>query len=107
MDESRFSQNSGPCQWHNDIQSRLNEVRNLVTNHQQRKLTEEQSERNDVLVNKFVWFKGSKGKTWKQIEKFCCKPLVFQMRELQLYIEDDIRSKHPNISDLEFHNFLK
>ena len=53
------------------------------------------------MVNKFVWFKGKKGKIWKQIEKFCCKPSVFQMKELQFHIEDDMRRNNPDISDDE------
>ena len=101
MESPPFSQNPISCKWHNEIQSSLSEVKNLVTNHQQQKLTEEQVERNDELVKKFVWFKGKKGKVWKQIEKFCCKPSVFQMRDIQLHIEDDFSRSFPQISDEE------
>ena len=92
-------QNPLSCKWHNDIQSSLSEVKNLVTNHQQQKLTEEQVERNDELVKKFVWFKGKKGKVWKQIEKFRCKPSVFQIKDIHLHIEDDIRRNNPEIPE--------
>ena len=34
---------SQKCEWHNDIQSKLTEVKNLVVNHQQQELSEEQS----------------------------------------------------------------
>ena len=47
----------GHCKWHEHIQSKLTEVKKLVTNHQQKKLNKEQSKRNEELVKKFVWFK--------------------------------------------------
>ena len=101
MEPPPFPQTSCNCEWHTDIQSSLGEVKNHVTNHQQQVLTEEQTKRNYELVKKFVWFKGQKGKIWKQIEKFCCKPSVFQMRDIQLHIEDDFSRSFPQISDEE------
>ena len=93
------SEKSCHCKWHNDIQKCINEVENLVKNHQQQELNDDQLNKNEELVKKFVWFKGKKGKIWKQIEKFCCKPSVFQMKDIQIHIEDEIRRKDPDISD--------
>ena len=51
------------CGWHFEIQSRLSEIKNLVTNHQPQELTNEQLKRNDELIKKFVLFiKEGKGK---------------------------------------------
>lgn len=98
MEPPPFAQSSSNCKWHNDIQSSLDEVKNLVRHHQQQELTEEQKKRNDELVQKFVCFKGQKGRMWKSIEKFYCKPSVFQMKDIQLHIEDDIKREKPGIS---------
>ena len=89
------------CNWHSDIQSSLDGVKNLLTNHQQQELNEEQLKQNEEFVRKFVWWRDKKGKMWKRIEKFCCKPSVFQMKDIQIHIEEDIRRGHPSISNEE------
>ena len=87
------------CVWHDEIQASLNKVNELVTNHKQRSLTEEQSMEDQEIIKKFV-DGGKKGRSmWKRIEKFFCKPAVFMMKDLKIYIEDDLKRKHPNISD--------
>ena len=89
------------CQWHNEIQSKIQEVNYLVYNHTKQKLNQEQLQKNDDWVKRFVWYKGKKSKMWTQIEKFYCKPSVFKIKDIQLHIEDDFRRRNPDISEKE------
>ena len=92
------------CIWHNEIQTRLKEIDELLKNHEQRDLTDEQIEEDEKFTKKFVKG-GKKGPSvWKRIEDFYCKPAVFRIKDLQIFIEDEIKRTNPTFSDEEFRN---
>ena len=52
--------------------------------------------------SKFQVGKKKKGKPmWQKIQRFYCKPSVFRMKELQIYLESDIKANDPSISKTE------
>ena len=92
------------CKWHNEIQTRLKEIDALVKDHDQKNLTDEQIEEDEKFIKKFVKG-GKKGLSmWKRIEEFYCKPSVFRIKDLQIYIERELKRKNRPFSDEEIRN---
>ena len=64
------------CIWHDEIQTRIKDIRELLMTHEQIDLTDDQSKEDQELIKKFVKG-GKKGPSmWKQIENFYCKGRV-------------------------------
>ena len=66
------------CQWHNEIQSCIKEINDLIRNHEAKVLTEKEAEKSKEWNEKFQ--KGpKKGKSmWEKSMTFYCKPSIFK-----------------------------
>ena len=95
------------CIWHDEIQKRIEEIEQLRMNHKQQDLSDDQSKENREFIQKFLKG-GKKGLSmWKRIENFYCKPAVFKLRDLQIYLEEDFKRENPSISDEEIRNEMQ
>ena len=95
------------CVRHDEIQGRLQQVRDLVNKHQQIVLTKKQNEENKEWIQKFVKG-GKKGHSiWGQIKQFHTKPSVFKFKELQINVEADVKRKFPDITEKEIQEKVK
>ena len=86
------------CEWHSEIQSCIDEINDLICSHKVKILTEEESRKSLEWNVKFQ--EGpKKGKSmWEKIKNFYCKPSIFKMKELQIYLEADIKKQYHNES---------
>ena len=92
------------CEWHDEIQSCIKEIKDLINNHEAKDLTEEQSRKSREWNEKFI-VGPKKGKSmWEKVKMFYCKPSIFKMKELQIHLEDDMKKDYPNESMKEMIN---
>ena len=96
------------CVWHDEIQSCIKEIDNLIENHEPRVLTEEESNESKLLNSKFE--NGpSKAKVTsmrQRIKHFYAKPSLFKMKELQILVEDEIKGRDASLSNKEVNEEL-
>ena len=92
------------CQWHNEIQSCIKEITELIKNHEVKVFNEEETQKSEEWNVRFQ--NGpKKGKSmWEKIKTFYCKPSIFQLKELQKLVEEDIKKNYPNESIREMVN---
>ena len=85
------------CEWHDEIQKCIYRIKEMLHNHETQKLNEEATTASREWEFKFE--KGrKKGKsTWQKIQQFHCMPTIFRMKELQIYLENDIEANYPTI----------
>ena len=89
---------SSRCRWHDEIQHCIKKIEEQIKNQEVHELCEEASKASKEWNLKFQ-LGSKKGKSmWQKIKNFQCKPSIFRMKELKIYLENDILAKNPSIS---------
>ena len=92
---SEYDQQNINCFWHDEIQKCVERTDDLLSKHESHEFSEDQIELSENWNRKFI-AGCKKGKPiWEKMKTFCCKPSMFRMKEIQMYVEDDIKQKYP------------
>ena len=86
------------CKWGDEIQACIKKIEEQVKNHEARELSQEAKHESEKLNLKFKQGKKKRKSMWENVQRFLTKPSFFRMKELQVYLEDDIKANDPSIS---------
>ena len=97
-DQNDSSNNSNCCKWGVEIKACIKKIEEQVKNHEARELSEEATQASLEWNLKFQQGKKKRKSMWENVQRFLTKPSIFRMKELQIYLEDDIKANDPSIT---------
>jgi len=89
------------CKWHKKLQNKIKAIRNSINSHDVITLEEEASNASREWNKMFKEGDKDSGNEsgpseWEKIKTFHVKPISFEMKELQMLVEDEIRGRDPS-----------